>query len=73
MKVTELIQPVLTLKELELLRGASKLHEDPELHLHPERQRLIFRLMKMGLLRQLRTDSLTKYELTEKGRFVLKS
>lgn len=80
MKIFDIIQPVLSVKEHELLKRASRIHEDPEIHTNPERQRMIFRLMRMGLLRQIRGDSMrsllpgkdTRYEVTEKGKVLLK-
>ena len=70
MKIKEIIQPVLTVKEHEMLGKAEHIHEDPNIHTKPEVQRMILRLMKMGLMRQLRGD-VTTYEVTEKGQHVL--
>jgi hypothetical protein len=70
MKLSEIaqnIQPLLTVKERDLLKRAHKIHEDPNLHTHPEQQRLITRLMKMGLLRMFH-DPNVHYEVREKGK-----
>jgi hypothetical protein len=69
MKLSDLkdIQPILTVKEHEMLLKAEHIHEDPNVHTHPELQRRIARLMKMGLLRQNRTSEAITYERTEKG------
>ena len=71
MKIREIIQPVLSVKEHELLSRAETIHQDPEIHTNPDRMRIIVRLMKMGLLRQLRSSSDVKYEVTEKGKNLL--
>lgn len=69
MKLADLkdIEPILTVKEHEVLQKAEHIHEDPNLHTHPELQRRIARLMKMGLIRQNRTNEQVTYERTEKG------
>jgi hypothetical protein len=65
------IQPILTVKERDLLKRASHFHEDPEIYTNPERMRMITRLMKMGLLRRLREPNV-HYEVTEKGETFIK-
>jgi len=74
MKLKDLknIQPILTIKEFELLKNAGRIHEDPTTHTNPEQMRHITRLMKMGLLRQIRDPDVTRYEATEKGNVLLK-
>jgi len=72
MKIVDIIQPVLTVREHEMLSKAGRIHEDPDIHTKPDRMRMIVRLMKMGLLRQNRTAEVTTYEVTEKGKAVLK-
>ena len=69
MKLTDLkdIQPVLSVKEHEMLLKAEHIHEDPNIHTHPDLQRRLARLMTMGLVRRIRTDSSATYERTEKG------
>lgn len=71
MKVGEIIQPILTVKEYDTLKGAGRIHEDPTLHTDPERMRRLARLMNMGLLRQIRDPDVTRYEVTEKGKVLL--
>jgi hypothetical protein len=71
MKIKEIIQPVLTVKEHELLSRVETIHQDPEIHTNPNMMRMIIRLMKMGLLRQNRSSSEIKYEITEKCKNLL--
>jgi predicted transcriptional regulator len=74
MKLADLkeIQPILTIKEFELLKNAGRIHDDPNTHINPEQMRHIARLMKMGLLRQIRDSDEIRYEATEKGKVLLK-
>lgn len=66
------IQPILTIKEFELLKNAGRIHKDPTTHTNPEQMRHITRLMKMDLLKQIRDTDVTRYEPTEKGNVLLK-
>jgi hypothetical protein len=74
MKLSEItqniIQPNLTVSERDLLRSAHKIHEDPNFHTQPEKQRSLTRLMKMGLLRMYHSPDV-HYEVTEKGKQLL--
>lgn len=66
MKVHDIIQPILTHRELELLQRVERVHEDPSIHTNPDLRRQITRLMKMGLVRMLH-DRDVHYEVTDKG------
>jgi len=66
------IQPILTSKEHSLLLRAESIHEDPNIHTNPDLQRSILRLMRMGLLSQVRGET-TTYKITEKGRILADS
>lgn len=72
MKVGEIIQPILTVKEFDMLKSAKRIHEDPNIHTDPGRMRTVMRLMKMGLLKQIRDSDVTRYEVTEKGKVLVK-
>ncbi len=64
------IQPMLTVKEQEMLSKADHIHEDPKLHTDPSKMNTVTRLMRLGLLKQLREPEI-HYEVTPKGRAVL--
>ena len=70
MKLSDLknIQPILTGEEFELLKKAGHIHEDPNIYINPDRMRMVTRLMKMGLLQQIRDPNVIKYQVTEKGK-----
>jgi len=64
------ITPSLTRSEEQLLVGAHKVHEDPNFHTSPEKQRMMARLMKLGLVRAFHTPDI-HFELTDQGQRVL--
>jgi DNA-binding MarR family transcriptional regulator len=74
MKLKDLkdIEPVLTIKQFELLKNVGRIHEDPTTYTKPEQMKHITRLIKLGLIKQIRDPDVTKYEATEKGKALLK-
>jgi len=71
MKLSDIknIEPVLTVKEHEVLTKAEHLHEDPHVYTHPKLQSRIRRLIMLGLIRKQQGADI--YERTEKGEALL--
>ena len=67
MKLDDLIKPTLSMQEAELLHRAEKIHQDPQFHVDPKYQQRVLRLIKLGLLRRLKTDGEIHYERTLSG------
>ena len=69
MKLSDLktIEPMLSVKEYDLLKRADTLHQDSNIHIDPSKKTMIDRLIKLGYMKRLRGD-VEQYEVTDRGK-----